>query len=125
MERQCYRCGTVKPFTAEFYGRDRGRKHGLKTLCRECEKTGKRAGGPYYYPAGAHRFTREMGINYKKALPEYCWPEAERFMRTLTSCALQAQAAGVKKLDIGAFLAEYGGHHRGRRPERNEQNVGT
>ncbi len=116
--RRCYRCGEVKPFDADHYGRDRTRKHGLKTLCRVCERASKRKGGEYFYPSNEPpKFTRNTGVHYKTALPPEKWTTIQHFLGELNYYAGLAEKAGVKP-NVAQFMAEWGGHTRGREVSR-------
>ncbi len=113
--RLCKPCNTEKPYTAEYWGRDRNRKHGLKTRCRECERAERRKGGPYYAEETRTRYTfRTAGVHYKTALPPEKWTTIQHFLGELNYYAGLAEKAGVKP-NVSEFLAEWGGHNRGRR----------
>ena len=53
------------------------------------------------------------GVHYRDVLPPEAWPMVQHFMGSLHYYAQQAEDAGVKP-DVAAFMAEYGGHKRGR-----------
>ena len=56
---------------------------------------------------------KKAGVPYKSVLPPEAWPMIQRFMGELTHYAGLAQEQGVRP-DVAAFMAEYGGHKRGR-----------
>ncbi len=65
----------------------------------------------------APQLLSRTGVPYKTVIPQEKWPLIQHFLGSLQHYAGRAEDAGVAP-DVGAFMAEYGGHHRGRRTGR-------
>jgi len=46
--KKCSKCGVEKPAAPEFFVRDKSRKCGLRSECRECRKLHRKDGNEYY-----------------------------------------------------------------------------
>ncbi len=118
--RRCNYCGQTFPRTADYFPRDKNRKGGVKSICRECNRAMHRKGGKYYNAANGgakYSFERDAGVHYKTVLPEEKWTMMQFFLGSLQYFASQAEAAGVRP-NVADFMAEWGGHTRGREVSR-------
>ncbi len=57
---------------------------------------------------------KRAGVHYKTALPPEKWTTIQHFLGELNYYAGLAEKAGVEP-NVSEFLAEWGGHNRGRR----------
>ena len=63
MTKYCYKCQETKPFDA--FGKNKSKKDGLSTECRECKRQGDKA----YYIANSEK-VKQTVAKYRQKNPE-------------------------------------------------------